>query len=91
MGPVKTTIELPDPVLRQAKTLAAARGTTLKQFFTEALEEKLRAGPIPARGSSDRPPWMESFGELSHLSEETRRIQRIIDDEFGRLDTEPEG
>ena len=38
---MKTTIELPDATFRQAKVLAAARGTTLKQFFTEALDEKL--------------------------------------------------
>ena len=39
---MKTTIELADPTFRQAKVLAASRGMTLKQFFTEALEEKLR-------------------------------------------------
>ena len=39
---MKTTIELPDALFRQSKSLAAARGVTLKRFFTEALEEKLR-------------------------------------------------
>ena len=39
---MKTTIELPESTFRQAKVLSADRGMTLKQFFTEALEEKLR-------------------------------------------------
>jgi hypothetical protein len=29
---------------------------------------------------------MKAFGELRDLSEETRRIQRIIDEEFGQID-----
>ena len=37
---MKTTIELPDPAIRQARALAADQGMTLKQFFTEALKEK---------------------------------------------------
>lgn len=39
---VKTTLDLPDAALRQAKAVAADRGVTLKQFVTEALDEKLR-------------------------------------------------
>ena len=88
MGRLKTTIELPDPILRQARMLAAARGTTLKRLFTEALEEKLRADTQRAGESRDKPPWMAAFGELSDLSEETRRIERIIEDEFERLEPE---
>ena len=39
---MKTTIELPDVMFRQARALAAARGVTLRRLFTEALEEELR-------------------------------------------------
>ena len=39
---MKTTIDLPDAVFRQARAIAAARGVTLRRFFTEALEEELR-------------------------------------------------
>jgi hypothetical protein len=38
-------------------------------------------------GSQD-PPWMKAFGELRDLSEETRRIQAIIEEEFGKIDEE---
>lgn len=88
VGPMKTTIELPDAILRQARVLAATRGTTLKRLFTEALEEKIRAETREGDDPVKQRPWMAGFGELSHLSEETRRIQRIIDDEFGRLEPE---
>lgn len=88
MGAVKTTVELPDSVLRQARILAAARGTTLKQFFTEALEARIRASRRQAAESGNRPPWMSGFGALSDLSEETRRIERVIEDEFERIEPE---
>ena len=39
---MKTTVELPDALFRQAKALAATRGVTLRRLFTEALEEQLR-------------------------------------------------
>ena len=35
---MKTTIELPDKVLRKAKVLAAERDTSLKDLVTQALE-----------------------------------------------------
>ena len=38
---MKMTIELSDIVFRQAKALAAARGVTLRRFFTEALEVQI--------------------------------------------------
>ena len=39
---MKTTIEIPDLLFRQAEALAAARGVTLREFFTEAVEEHIR-------------------------------------------------
>ena len=38
---MKMTIELPDVMFRHAKALAAARGVTLRRFFTEALEAQI--------------------------------------------------
>jgi len=37
-GHMKTTIDLPDALLRRAKRLAAERGTTLKTLMIEGLE-----------------------------------------------------
>jgi len=41
MGLMKTTIELPDDILRRAKVAAAERDTSLKDLFTQALENFL--------------------------------------------------
>ena len=79
---MKTTLEIPDPILRKAKLKAAVRGIPLRQFVTEAVQEKLAAAK-PA----DK-PWMKGAGKLRHLHKETVRIQRIIDKEFGQIEPE---
>lgn len=38
---MRTTIELPDDLLRQAKSSAALAGVSLKQFFLDAIRLKL--------------------------------------------------
>ena len=86
---MKTTIDLPDVVFRQAKALAAARGVTLRRLFTEALEEQLRRYARANRAGNTDPPWMTGFGALSNLSDENRRVLDSIEEEFERLS--PEG
>ena len=78
---MKTTLEIPDPVFRKAKAKAAERGIPLRQFVTEAMEEKLASG-----GSREGKPWMKGFGELRHLHDETARISQIIEQEFERAE-----
>ena len=46
---MKTTIDLPDRLLRAAKTMAARRGTTLKALMTHALERELHDAARPAQ------------------------------------------
>jgi len=75
-------LEIPDPVFRKAKAQAAQCGIPLRQFVAEAVQEKLAAAK-PA----DK-PWMKVAGKLRHLHNETVRIQRIIDQEFGQIDPE---
>ena len=81
MGSVKTTIELPDPVFRKAKAAAAERGASLKEFFTEAVEDLLRR----QGGEQTAKPWEKAFGGLRDLHRENRRIDRLIDAEFGTI------
>jgi predicted DNA binding CopG/RHH family protein len=38
---MKTTLEIPDPVLRRAKSAAAARGIPLREFVIEAVKDRL--------------------------------------------------
>lgn len=80
---MKTTLEIPDAVFRRAKSAAAQRGIPLRQFVTEAVQDKL----TPASGSM-RKPWMKSFGKLRHLRRETSKINRIIQEEFDRIEAE---
>jgi len=40
---MKATFELPDSVFREAKATAASQGKTIRQFFTEAIRNQLRA------------------------------------------------
>lgn len=82
---MKTTIEIPDPLFRKAKSKAAERGQTLKQFVTEALIEKLAGGSPQA---STRPAWMQGFGKLHRLSKETKRIETLIAEEFDVVEAE---
>lgn len=42
---MKTTLELPDPLFREAKATAARLSTTLRALITQALEEKLHPNP----------------------------------------------
>ena len=39
---MKTTVEIPDAILRSAKARAAERDIPLRQFVTDALTEKLK-------------------------------------------------
>ena len=80
---MKTTLEIPDPVFRRAKAQAAQRGIPLRQFVTEAVEEKIRAG-----SKAKEKPWMRMVGQLSHLRKETARITRLIDAEFEKIEPE---
>ena len=83
---MKTTIEIPDLLFRKAKSKAAERGQSLKQFVAEALEEKLAVGTDKARPG--QPAWMAGFGKLRRLRKETRRIQARIDEQFEAIEPE---
>lgn len=52
---VRTTIELPDGLFRQVKTLATQKGLTLKEFFTAAVERAV-VEPPPESRRMLRPP-----------------------------------
>lgn len=80
---MKTTLEIPDATFRKAKAKASALGIPLREFVTQAVEEKLS---MSARRQSK--PWLECAGELAHLHKETTRIQRLIDEEFEQIESE---
>jgi len=83
---VKTTIDIPDGLFRRAKSRAAERGQTLKEFVSAALQEKL--APRGSTARSAEPEWMQAFGKLRHLQKETARIQERIHDTFEVVEPE---
>ena len=63
LQPVRTTINLPDSLVRAAKERAAAEGRTLTSLIAEGLRSVLQADaraasvdPLPAFGSSSEQP-----------------------------------
>ncbi|HLW79164.1 MAG TPA: hypothetical protein VKU44_06140 [Terriglobia bacterium] len=78
---MKTTLELPEDLFRQAKATAALRGESLKEFMTAALREHLegQAGEsAPVRG------WRSVFGRAR--PEDVDEVDRIVADELERVD-----
>jgi hypothetical protein len=77
---MKTTVDIPGSLLREAKAAAAREGRTLRDFVAEAMNEKLHTR------ASEGKPWMKHFGTLSKLRKETRKIDKIIEKEFETVD-----
>ena len=80
---MKTTLEIPDRTFRKAKATASALGIPLREYVTQAVEEKLSNGSA----RTDK-PWLECAGELAHLHKESVRIQKLINEEFERIEPE---
>jgi hypothetical protein len=83
---MKTTVEIPDPLFRRAKSKAAERGQTLKEFMTEALQEKLATKPGDVHRGE--PQWMRGFGKLRRLHKQTARIRTRIEEAFEVIEPE---
>ena len=83
MGFVKTTLEIPDKIFRRAKSKAAEQGIPLRQFVTEAVEDKLKTAP-----AAGQKPWMKHIGKLKDLHKETERINKAIEEAFEEVDPE---
>jgi len=79
---MRTTIELPDELLRQAKIRAAVEGISLKEFFIAAVEQKLAPPPTKHRRGlpvivTNGPPIRDLSRE--ELEEAMFPIEHILD------------
>lgn len=81
---MKTTIELPDTLFRSAKAHAAQEGLSLRIFFERAVASELRRQHEPVVA----PGWQRSFGRLKDIKAATREVQRVVDREFSRVESE---
>ena len=78
MGIMKTTIELPDELFREAKSVAAQRNLKLKDLFTRGLEMALKA----ERKAAKYPTPLETMRMVRedplHSSEDIRKAMDAI-------------
>ena len=92
---MKTTLEVPDSLYRQIKARAALKGQTIKAFFLDAIRAKLAVdrpnnqaqASVTTEDQLADVGWRAVFGQAD--KEEIAELQRIIDEEFERID--PEG
>jgi hypothetical protein len=47
---MRTTVDLPDPLFRQVKSVAALKGSTLKEFIQDALQQAVTTNGRVRRG-----------------------------------------
>lgn len=76
---MKTTLDLPNDVLRNAKATAAMRGESLRDFVASALEARLRCD-----SSARRSGWRGVFGLAR--ADEVRAVDRIISRDLESVD-----
>jgi hypothetical protein len=83
---VKTTFDLPDPLLRKAKALAAQQGRPLRDLVVEAIDEKVEHAVGSAVGDARtiegrREAWKRWKARLEKLPDETWLNPEGIEDE----------
>lgn len=78
---MKTTVEIPDELLRKTKATAASRGETLREFINEALTTRLASTSRTAR---QRSGWRSVFG-LAELKA-VHRIDALLESEVEQVD-----
>jgi len=81
---MKTTLELPDPLLRKVKATAAGNGQTMTAFITAALEAKL----MQNQQASSEKPWMAFAGVFSDCSQESAKIMDRVKEGCETIDPE---
>jgi hypothetical protein len=81
---MRTTIDLPDPLFRVAKTLASEKGISLKDFFTEALQRAV--SQPPSRGQRmDLPPVRSVGGKRIPVRSNVQLAELLENEELGKL------
>jgi hypothetical protein len=80
---MKTTVELPDKLLFDAKQYASSRGKSLKDVLIEALDLLMYQG----QKTIVKPGWESLFGAFAD-DPELAVVRDIIDVEFSKVDPE---
>lgn len=76
---MKTTLDLPDDLMREIKILAAKEGRKLKDIISESLRRDLRIGEGSSRLSvRDLAP--VSVGKVREVDESEDRMEEMLND-----------
>ena len=75
---MKTTIELPDELLREAKSVAALRNLKLKDLFTRGLEMALNAERKAAKVPTPLETMRMVREDPLHSSEDIRKVMEAV-------------
>ena len=81
---MRTTIDLPDPLFRVAKTLASEKGISLKDFFTEALQRAVSQPPFLGQ-RMDLPPVRSVGGKRIPVRSNAQLAELLEKEELGKL------
>ena len=65
---MRTTLDIPDEILRSAKIAAVERGSTLRKLVVDALQRELSLGERPRRRLERPPVRLPPDAPLRHLS-----------------------
>lgn len=79
---MRTTVDVPDDLMRQAKALAAMRGVKLKDLITDFISQGLRSGALrsPANHRSKLPALIPS-AERKMMSVTNEDVEKLIFEE----------
>lgn len=83
---MKTTVEIPDSLYRQLKARAALKGQTIKDFLVDAVRAKLASDKGKSSNRKQKTGWEAVWGCADPA--EVAELQRVIDEEFNRIDPE---
>ena len=80
---MKTTIELPDELLRDAKAAAAREGRSLKDLLAQALRDRLDRSAEAQPGAED---WRAVFGGAK--ASQVKAVDQVVGRDLERVDLE---
>lgn len=75
---MKTTFDLPDPLVRRAKAVAAEQGRPLRDLVAEAITEKLK-NPAPIVSGGKKVPIGRREGRRLTWEEWSAKFERLPD------------
>jgi hypothetical protein len=74
---MKTTLDIPDALLRQVKARAALNGTSMRDYIVQTLESRLEA---ERRQPERLHGWRAVFGKAPKSA--AAEVQAVVDEEF---------